>query len=391
MPTDLQDGADINDLRARDGLEAVKEALRLERRTEENAAGVRVFEFTRVSDLLDSGLKGISWLVRNYVETDSLALMFGDPGCGKSFAAIDLACCIATGTPWHGNKTTAGAVFYIAGEGQNGLSRRFSAWSIHAGIPLCGAPLFVSSRPARLYDASAAVEVSETVQQIATDCGQSPSLIIIDTLARNFGGADENSAQDMGAFIANLDEHLRARFRACVLIVHHSGHADKRRARGSTALKGALDAEYSVVKDEASIVRIEATKMKDAEQPEPIAFRMERIELPLTDDDGEPVHSVALSCVSYTPAPKAGKAGRGKNQTKALQALADLLAEHRDRLERDGQNPSSARVKMEDWRSRLVGMGMNRFQIRDLRDSLKADGRIAIEFGDYVRLCDSPL
>src|SRR5687768_16766709 len=86
------------------------------------------FQFTRVSEIIGAGLKPIAWLVRKYVEADSLALLFGDPGCGKSFAAIDLSCCIATGTPWHGNRTTSGAVFYIAGEGQNGLARRFAAW-----------------------------------------------------------------------------------------------------------------------------------------------------------------------------------------------------------------------------------------------------------------------
>lgn len=142
------------------------------------------FVFASVGSQLDAGLKPIQWLVRGYVEADSLALMFGDPGCGKSFAAIDLACCIATGTPWHGNKTTPGAVFYIAGEGQNGLMRRFAAWSQHNAVPLAGAPLFVSHRAAQLINAGAAAEVANAVEEMQADAGEAPALIVVDTLAR---------------------------------------------------------------------------------------------------------------------------------------------------------------------------------------------------------------
>ncbi|MDG2518086.1 AAA family ATPase [Lysobacter soli] len=387
LPDDLPDGADVNDLHIRDGLEAARTLLLREQRATatDRSDGARSFAFTRVGEMIGENIKPITWLVRDYVETDSLALMFGDPGCGKSFAAIDLACCVATGAPWHGRLTTPGAVFYIAGEGQNGLARRFAAWEAHNGVSLKGVPLFVSLRPARLFDITAAQAVSEAVEELATASGQAPAFIVIDTLARNFGGADENSAQDMGAFIANLDEYLRTRFRACVMIVHHSGHADKSRARGSTALKGALDAEYSVTKDEASLIRIEATKMKDAEQPEPVAFRMDRVQLSIRDDDGQPLHSVALSPISYVPAAKAGKAGRGRHQTVALQILAELEAEHRGRLERSGQDPHGARVKVDEWRARLAGEDIDRKRFYDLRNTLQAAGKIAVEYGDYVR------
>jgi RecA-family ATPase len=73
-------------------------------------------------------------------------------------------------------------------------------------------------------------------------------MIIIDTLARNMGG-DENSTQDMNAFIQHLDTYLRQPWKCCVLVVHHRRGMDKDRSRGSTALKGALDAEYKVPLD----------------------------------------------------------------------------------------------------------------------------------------------
>lgn len=348
------------------------------------------FVFASVGESLRAGLKPVQWLVRNYVEADSLALMFGDPGCGKSFAAIDLACCVATGTPWHTNKTNPGAVFYIAGEGQNGLMRRFAAWSQHNDIPLTGAPLFIGHRPAQLCNAGAAAEVANAVDDIRAACGKDPALIVVDTLARNFGG-DENNQEDMGAFIANIDAFLRksGEWNATVLIVHHSGHADKSRGRGSSALKGAVDAEYSLTKDEAGVVRIEATKMKEAEHPQPLAFTMERVTLDgVEDDEGEPVTSVALLSVAHVPPAKGGKSGRGKNQTLALSVLAEMIKEQRERLTSTGYSPSGARVTLDAWRDRLAAKGINKQRFYDLRNALRDAGLISTDFGGYVCLDD---
>jgi RecA-family ATPase len=51
-----------------------------------------------------------------------------------------------------------------------------------------------------------------------------PVLIVVDTLIRNFGGADENSNQDMGLFVRHMDR-LKYELESCVLTVHHSGQA----------------------------------------------------------------------------------------------------------------------------------------------------------------------
>ncbi|WP_439560713.1 AAA family ATPase [Roseinatronobacter sp.] len=52
------------------------------------------------------------------------------PSSGKSFLAVGIALSVATGTPFHGRDTKQGAVFFIAGEGRNGLARRFAAWGM---------------------------------------------------------------------------------------------------------------------------------------------------------------------------------------------------------------------------------------------------------------------
>jgi len=101
-----------------------------------------------------------------------------------------------------------------------------------------------------------------------------PVLFVFDTLARCIAGADENSARDMGLVVANLDRIRRATS-ACVLAVHHTGKDMTAGARGSSALRAALDTELELTAiDERVTVKV--TKQKDGAEPKPM--RLARIE-----------------------------------------------------------------------------------------------------------------
>jgi hypothetical protein len=240
--------------------------------------------FTKVSDLL-SNIKSVQWLIDNYLETDALSMVFGPSGGGKSFTVVDMACCVATGTPWHGMAVKQGAVFYIAGEGHNGLARRFKAWTKARGVEITkNTPFFKSNRAIMMLNATAASELSAEVDRLAKDTGMEPVLVIIDTLARNFGDGDENKQQDANQFIEHLDEYIRRRWKCNVMTVHHSGH-DMDRARGSSALKGAMDQEIWV-KGQAGHIELKVTKMKDAEIPVDRRFRINQIDLGIQDECG---------------------------------------------------------------------------------------------------------
>ena len=285
---------DFNDLHTLQGIEAVKEQIE---RVALPAIDKLAFEFTRADDL---ELTEIKWVVDDYIEADSLAQVFGDPGGGKSFVAIDLACCVATGKPWHGHDVKQGSVFYIAGEGHNGLARRLKAWQIGNGTSLANVPLYKSHRAAQLYDATEAAVVAESIKQLSAEANCIPSMIVIDTLARNHGG-DENSTQDMNAFIQHLDVYLRQPWKCCVMVVHHSGVADKDRSRGSTALKGALDAEYKCQLDSGTkTIAFESKKMKDAEMPSPKNFQITQVDLPINNKNGMPVKGAYLTAVDIS-------------------------------------------------------------------------------------------
>ncbi len=243
--------------------------------------------FTRADQI---EIRPPDWLIRGMIERDSTALIFGEPGCGKSFVAIDWSCRITTGTPWRGHAVEPGPVAYILGEGQQGFGRRIRAWQEYNGISIDGAPLYM----ARAVAVPDPADLDFLIKGIYSQVGN-PSLVVFDTLARNFGGRDENSTQDMSCFVSACDS-IREKYGCTVLIVHHTGHGDKNRARGAIALKAALDAEYRLTKNDR--LQLTATKMKEAELPDPLAMDLIKIVLPgIVDEEGKPVTSAAIEVI----------------------------------------------------------------------------------------------
>ncbi|MCG8523262.1 MAG: helicase RepA family protein [Pseudomonadales bacterium] len=320
----------------------------------------------------------IAWLVEGYIEEDAIAVMYGAPGKGKSFLALDVSCCIASKTLFHGRHVKPGAVFYIAGEGHNGLARRLRAW---AQLNQQEMPelLFISEAAAELSSSTSAASVAQAVQQLADATGETPVLIVIDTLARNFGG-DENSATDMGQFVRNADT-LRRRWNATVLIVHHSGKDGDRGARGSSALKGAADAEYEVNRgNEDKLIRLIPRKMKDAEEPEPLAFEL--VGVPIQDDSGNPIMGAALKSAEYTmPEPDTVKLG--KQQKAALDVLQRLHNDIAERLASQGREDHPVNVTTKQWKQACEDEGVPRQRFHDAKNTLVERGKIRID-GPHV-------
>jgi hypothetical protein len=321
----------------------------------------------------------VEWLVRGLVERDSIAMVFSDPGAGKSFLAIDLAACVATGTPFHGLTVSHGPAIYIAGEGANGLARRRMAWEIEHERSLADELLFVSRSPAALCSPISANEVCVAVDSVAEQHGP-PALVVIDTVARNFGPGDENSTQHMNGFVSAIDL-IRANHCATVLLVHHTGHADKSRPRGAMALHGALDASYRLDKDKTGVIRIEAVKMKDAPIPEPLAFRLHAVNLGLVDEEGQTVTSAVLRREAYAPVAAKNNVARGKRQQTALNALETAFKRHRSNLTAGGRNPDTARVSVNDWRLECMDIGIPNNRFYEVKKSLEATKCIVVANG----------
>jgi len=368
---------DFNEIHCQFGLDEVRRQISITTPVSTD----RKFRLIHVGKLK---LKPVDWIINGLLESDSLALIFGAPGTYKSFLAISIACSVSAGIPFGGKKVKQGSVIYIAGEGQNGLARRFYAWSIRNKIDLDSLPIAVSTTPIGLSDQEQVSWLIDEMHRAAKYYGD-PSLIILDTLARNFGAGDENNTADMVRVVSACDT-IRKEYNLTVLLIHHSGLTDKNRSRGSMALKAGLDSEYKLELVDDRIVTLEATKMKDGPYPELIAFKKSVVELGLVDDCGDETTSIVLDIIdNFDPDDKKNNEGKGKWQILAMGDLKSLLDEHKRNLAESGLT-STPRVLIKDWRSKCAINGLSDRRIwKKVKDSLLQQGEIQIT-GQYVTI-----
>jgi hypothetical protein len=224
------------------------------------------------------------WLIDGLLPARGLACIVGPPKSGKSFLTSDMLCSVARGVPYAGRETMQGAVIYLTGEGVSGFKRRLVATRQHLGIEGQGMPFFMIENVPDL--GSETTDLGQLIAELdafrAASCPDGPRAIVLDTLARCMGEADENSARDMGRFV-NRCAAIERHFRCLVVVVHHVGKDPTRGGRGSNA-NGAADVTLMVEKSETySTVRIE--EMKDGREGQEWRFRLVPYDLSATKSD----------------------------------------------------------------------------------------------------------
>ncbi len=205
--------------------------------------GLRVMSLDDLDDMPPA-----RWLLNRRLP-EGMTVLYGKPGAGKTFVALDWSMTVAavTGEP----------VLYFAGEGVSGLRDRTRAWrAAHAQYD--AATFHVVPQVPLLLDPTSVVELRGAVAEVK------PALLVVDTLARSLAGGDENSATDVGHVVRTLDS-IRAEYGTSSLILHHTNVAGDRE-RGSTALRGAADAMWKVTGDFDGFT-LSCDKLKDGEYP----------------------------------------------------------------------------------------------------------------------------
>ena len=212
-------------------------------------------------------------LITDTLEKRTVALLAGRRSSGKSFLALDWACCIATGKPWQAREVSdPGPVLYIAAEGAHGLDQRVEAWEYawrHKVTDLHVLPL-----PVNLFKGG--VRVEELLTVITQD---RPRLVVIDTWARSTVGGKENDNTDSTLAFERIDAIRR--LDTTVLVVAHTDKADST-TRGASALEDNVDTVYRI-KDDAGVLELDRTKRKDGPESDHHQLRLKTIQLPAGD------------------------------------------------------------------------------------------------------------
>jgi hypothetical protein len=266
------------------------------------------------------------WLIKKTLPQQGIALIYGHPGSGKSFLAVDIALHIALGRGWNGLRTRRGAVVYVAAEGQKGLRNRIVAFKRHHGLtgPI---PLALIPAPIDLYESAADRHgLCAAVREASARYGEPPALIVIDTISKTLGAGKENT-DDLAVYVSNCG-HLAAEFGCCVMPVHHRPKdSESTEPRGHGSLKGGVDTVILVEAGKPKRARI--TKQKDDEERELLLFNLQPVELGI-DDDGDSISSCVvvptLDAFVETSANARKIASLNPNQRIVFNALGKAIA-----------------------------------------------------------------
>ena len=230
----------------------------------------------------------VNYIIKNYLPAESFGVLYGASESFKSFHTIAWAASIASGKPWNGVNVRKSPVLYVAAEGGLGAARRGRGWELQYNQGEQLENLYAVQQPVFMGSNEQVAALVNTVSMIERKTGEKVSTIFLDTLARCFGGADENRTSDMNLFVAGCDK-LKSLTGATIVVVHHTGKNKEKDARGSSALRAACDFEYCIDRPSKGMYyTLSCTKVKDSEPPKTQAFDMSIKHL-FHDQDGDAV------------------------------------------------------------------------------------------------------
>lgn len=224
-----------------------------------------------------------AWLIPGILPQSGIAMVYGPPSSGKSFLVMAWSLCIARGLPWLNHKLVQGPVAYIAAEGSSGLKARMHAWKRYQGL--------LGNSGVRWFDQTLMLQdkkqMDELIAALKEDFPIPPVLVVIDTLSRCSGGAEENSNTDMAKVVSSADL-LQQTFGCTVLLVHHVGKDAQKGPRGASALTGNMETVMEVVPTDEGC-RLICTKQKDAPRFPPISLELKPVSWGASEEESSAI------------------------------------------------------------------------------------------------------
>jgi hypothetical protein len=158
------------------------------------------------------------WLVDGLWSEQAVGIIGGEPKCGKSFLALDLAVAVAAGIPCL-RRFAVGhpgrVLLYPAEDALHTVRRRLEGICAAAGVSLTELDVQVITAPSLRLDLEAdRVRLEETVARLK------PRLLVLDPFVR-LHRIDENVSGDVAPLLAFLRE-LQRRHAIAVVLVHHA-------------------------------------------------------------------------------------------------------------------------------------------------------------------------
>lgn len=267
------------------------------------------YNFIKLNELYNQPLE-IDWLIEDIIPNNSVGMIYGASGSGKSHIILSMGAMIANGLPWFDKETKQGNVLVMAGEGLGGLARRLKAIEKEYNLEIDREKLHISNRAIGLDTADGYKLVEQAIKELETP----PEVIIIDTLSRHLMESEENSNDDMARFINRLED-IRLKYGCTIILVHHTGKSTSNGARGASALKANVDFSFEVAGKDKKC-SLSCDKMKDADDSISVKhFEIKAVDLGLISSKGK---SITGACVVTSTAPTSSKEQKQSKEDLAL-------------------------------------------------------------------------
>lgn len=223
------------------------------------------------AELVQGELPPVEWQVTNLIPKGGISIIGGDSGVGKSWLALHLAQCVASGQALLNTFPVAqGKVLVLDAEsGPSLLERRVK--KLFAGLRAENADAEIPADLPITFLPMAMRFKAETAGQFAEYLvKEGVSLVIADPLI-HFAGVEENSAEGMAAFFEVIREI--AKQADCTFVFTHHSRKESRLAsnsagqmlRGSSAIRAILDSHIFIRKLKGGKLLCEHDKCRQAE------------------------------------------------------------------------------------------------------------------------------
>ena len=307
-----------------DSAVALGEASRLLTTAQERAGALGARRFGILSDLELETMRPSKGILGNWIRDKEIVAMYGAAESYKSFLAISMGECWATGSDWFGMPVEQRTVLYIAAEAPGTIGDRVAAWKQHHGMAGTRTEFYTSTLP---VDLTSSEEVAALISEIRECLPDAPGAVIIDTYACATSG-DEKDATSVNAAYRGM-RALRDAFDATIVYVDHEGKDRERGQTGSQRKKDNADVQMHVELIEGSegMLTVKPVKMKANEKPTPLTLQTKRISF-YNDRTQEMRNSLVLVSTSKAQARAVSNEARAEKlsqrQRQSLDALSDL-------------------------------------------------------------------
>jgi RecA-family ATPase len=244
----------------------------------------------------DSAIEAPDYLVKGLLSREGVAFVGGQSGAGKSFIALLLATCLASGQPFFGRKIKERVgVAVLAAEGAGTYKHRLRVARQHAvgdeALPICYLGSVPDLKDQQEIDALAP-RLRAVAERFQKTHGVRFGAVIIDTVAAAFDLDDENNNSEAARTIRAIKGLGEKVGDVLMIPVHHYGKAATTGLRGASGWKAGCDTILSVLADRNEVTgkvsnrELALAKSRDFEEGAIAPFELRFVRLG-TDDDGD--------------------------------------------------------------------------------------------------------